>query len=444
MPTRRSLRLRLTGIAAVGAAVVMSIASLAMFLVLTSRLDTALSTELAVRAADVKAELRSGLVVSLGGPLRTQVLDEAGSVLLPAGDAPLVAADRVLDLGPEAELDGSGQRLLVRRVATSDGERLVVVSGSTASIRQARNQLLTVLVVAGPLVLVAVIGSAWVLTGAALAPVRRLTRRAATISAADPGERLPEPGTDDEIAELAATLNRMLDRITQAVQHERSFIDNASHELRTPLAVLRGELELLGRQLSTTEPAVAAGVASALEETDRLTRLAEQLLVLARIDAGESAEVFGTASCSLDGIARGVTTRFRDLAADAGIAVEAHLTGECRVALDPNSCERIVTNLVGNAVRYAHATVAVTVRRRSGRVELVVADDGDGFPAAILERPFERFVRADPDRHGTGLGLAIVAGLVEAGGATAALGNGGAMGGAWVRVELPVDADHSH
>ena len=334
---------------------------------------------------------------------------------------------------------------MIRRVATADDDRLVVVAGSTASIRQARNQLLAVLAVAGPLVLVAVTGSAWALIGAALAPVRRMTRRAATISAAEPGERLPEPGGDDEIAELAATLNRMLDRITESVQHERSFIDNASHELRTPLAVLRGELELLGRELSSeTESALAPGVASALEETDRLTRLAEQLLVLARIDAGESTEVFGAASCSLDVIAGSVARRFGGLAADAGIAVDARLTGECRVALDPDSCDRMVTNLVGNAVRYAHASVLVTVTSDDGRIELVVADDGDGFAPTICERPFERFVRADPDRQGTGLGLAIVAGLAEAAGGAATLGNGDSLGGAWVRVELPAVDKHSH
>lgn len=443
MPPRRSLRVRLTGIAALGATVVSLVAAAAMFVVLTSRLDTALSTELAVRAADVEAEIRSGSVVSLGGPLRTQVLDGSGTVVLPVGDEPLVAPDRVRGLASGTELDGPEQRLLVRRVATAAGERLVVVAGSTASIRQARNQLLLVFAVAGPALLVAVVGAAWVLTGAALAPVRQMTRRAETISVAGPGERLPEPDGDDEIADLAATLNHMLDRISRAVQHERSFIDNASHELRTPLAVLRGELELLGRDLpSTAQPEVAAGVSSALEETDRLTRLAEQLLVLARIDAGESTEVYGSPTCSLDSIAGAVARRSAGLVADSGIEVVAHLTPKCRVDLDADSCERIVTNLVSNAVRHAHASVLVSVTAIDGWLELVVADDGPGFATAVLEQPFERFVRGDADRQGTGLGLAIVAGLAGAAGGSATLGNGHRLGGAWVRVLFPTGPPH--
>ena len=436
-PARRSLRLRLTGIAAAGAALVLAAGAIAMYVVLTSRLDAALSTELGVRASDVEAELSSGTVVSLGGPLRTQVLDDSGAVLAPAGESPLVDPVRAVAVEAREEFDEDDQRVLVRRVPTGDGDRLVVVVGSTSSISQARNQLALVLAVAGPVVLVGVTGSVWVLTGAALAPVRSMTRRARTISVAEPGERLPEPGGDDEIAELASTLNRMLDRITESVQHERSFIDNASHELRTPMAVLRGELELLGtevRALGDTPAAVTDGIASALEETDRLTRLAEQLLVLARIDAGDSRT---SAPCRLGEVAATVAARLGPAATDRGVVVTVAVDGPDEVAVDPDAAGRIVTNLVGNAVRYATGVVAVTVAEGPDGVRLVVADDGPGFAATVLDRPFERFLRADPNRQGTGLGLAIVAGLADAAGGSASLGNESSLGGAWVRVDLP-------
>ena len=436
----RSLRARLTLIAALGAVVVLSVGSGVLYVVLTTRLDQALSTELAVRAGDVEAELAAGAAVSLGGPLPTQVIDaSSGAVVAPRGEAALptpeqLTAARAAD---DVEFDEGDQRLLVRSVVDEEGEdRLVVVAGSTASISQARNQLLAGLAVAGPLVLVGVTASAWMLTGAALSPVRSMTRRAASISVADPSERLPEPSGDDEIAELAETLNGMLDRITASVQHERAFIDDASHELRTPIAVLRGELELAAAALRRGDDAdeVVAGVDSALEETDRLVRLAEQLLVLARIDAHELSEIREPVVRDLRAVVEGVVDR---ISLPVGIWVDVDVDPNAVPALDRDSLDRLLTNLVSNAARFADTTVTVTVTEIADRVVIAVADDGPGFPPPVLAQPFDRFVRADPHRTGTGLGLAIVNATARASDGDASLGNGGPLGGAWVRVDLP-------
>ena len=176
---------------------------------------------------------------------------------------------------------------------------------------------------------------------------------------------------------------------------------------------------------------------SALEETDRITRLAEQLLVLARIDAGELAEVQGSVVHDVGAAVDQILAR---TAVPPSLAVEVQVEQGAEPALDADSLDRLLTNLVSNAARFASSTIEVKVWRRDGRVTMTVADDGPGFPERVLERPFDRFVRADPARAGTGLGLAIVGSTARAARGEVALGNGEALGGAWVRVTLPAAA----
>jgi signal transduction histidine kinase len=262
-----------------------------------------------------------------------------------------------------------------------------------------------------------------------------MASEAETISAARIGRRLPQPAGNDEIAELGRTLNAMLDRIKAAVARERSFIDNAAHELRTPIAVLRGELELA--ELETDDPpVVAASLRSALEEADRLTRITEDLLTLARADAGEL--VPGTASTDLLASAR---------SAVQGLPHRPEVTIEVRgeptvVRGDPEWIGQMIRNLVVNGERYARSRVVVTTTSAGGHSRLVVADDGPGFPPELLLRAFDRFARGEGPRSeasgGAGIGLAIVASLVHALGGTVTASNGGPLGGACVEATLPV------
>ena len=263
----------------------------------------------------------------------------------------------------------------------------------------------------------------------------RMTNEAERISLSEPGRRLPLPPGRDEIAQLGRTLNDMLESIEASFARESAFVDDASHELRTPLAVLRGELEL-----ALAQPGDAAETAetlrSALEETQRLQRLADDLLVLARTARGERAEPRG--NVDVRAIADVVAGRLSGVSAGpqvvvVGDAAPAQIAGE--------DLDRVLTNLVGNARRFARREVRIEVSHRGDTTEVTVADDGPGFPRALLPIAFDRFSRGDSARGrkagGAGLGLAIAAALVEANGGTISAGNDGSPGGALVIVQLP-------
>ncbi len=292
-----------------------------------------------------------------------------------------------------------------------------------------------VLGLGGPLLVTGVALAAWLLTGAALRPVGRMTRRAATFSLDEPGVRLPQPPGRDELAALGHTLNDMLRRLSATLAHERAFVDNASHELRTPLAVLRGELELLRVDLlDAGQDDSVAGVDSALEEVDRLARLASDLLVLARVDAGVIDRADATAAAD---IVREVAER---LAATSPVEIRTDLDETVLVPLGPDALTQITTNLVANALRFARHEMAVRLDRDdTGKARLTVDDDGPGFDPAIIDTAFERFVTADAARagEGAGLGLSIVEGIVSSIGGRTRAHNGGSLGGASVRVTLP-------
>jgi signal transduction histidine kinase len=328
-----------------------------------------------------------------------------------------------------------------RLLAKSDdvnGQTYVVVTGvDLRALHATTGRLVTILAVAAAALAAIVAGGAWLLIGAALRPVHRLTAEADEISRVDVARRLPDPGTDDEIGELARTLNAMLARLAVSFERERAFVDDASHELRSPLAVLQTELELA---LSGPASPVAqrAALVSALEETRRLVQLAEDLLVLSRASAGQ----LPTRHTALDVAAVARTAVERLVGSRSGVSMQ--VTGAANAVTDPDRLEQILTNLLTNALRYAHSEVQVDVRVTDGQAELVVADDGPGFAQDFVPRAFDRFSQSDPARSraasgGSGLGLAIVAALCASLGATVVATNEGPDGGALVRVTLPAD-----
>jgi signal transduction histidine kinase len=260
-----------------------------------------------------------------------------------------------------------------------------------------------------------------------------MRREAEAVSAAEPGRRLPLPPGDDEIVRLGTTLNTMLDRLEGALARERRFVSDASHELRTPLASLRTELELaLRRPRPAAE--LEAALRSAAEETERLSRLAEDLLVLARADGGGlpvHPERLPAAQLMAE-----VRERYAAQAARAGGAIEIE-AGQVEVVADRLRAEQALGNLVENALRHGRGRVRLLARRANGRVELHVQDQGPGFPPEFLDSAFDRFTRADSSRQGpgAGLGLAIVEVIARAHGGTAHAAN--LPQGADVWVELP-------
>jgi signal transduction histidine kinase len=329
------------------------------------------------------------------------------------------------------------------RVLALDAHGSVVVLARSLEPREETlRRLLHELMIAFPLALLLAAFAGYALAAGALRPVEAMRRRAAAVTASRPG-RLPVPRSRDEVSRLASTLNDMLARLEAALQHERRFVSDASHELRTPLALLRAELELaLRRPRSAAELELA--VRSAAEETERLSRLAEDLLLIARADQGAlpirretvpAAEVLAT-----------VAGRFGLRASAHGQIVEVEPT-DAMLDADPLRVEQALGNLVDNALAHGGAVVTLGARERGGVVELHVTDDGPGFPEDFVERAFDRFSRADDarGRGGTGLGLSIVALIAAAHGCAAGASNR-PTGGAdvWLGVPAAPGSSVSH
>jgi two-component system, OmpR family, sensor kinase len=377
-----------------------------------------------------------------------EVLDPAGHVLDSSpviGDAELLDPGQLqaairgpifVDRGPLPGLD-EGSRLLAVPVATPDGKRIVVVGASTADTEDAQTDLSQLLLLGLPAALILASIAGYGVATAALRPVEAMRARAEEISTASPDERLPVPATRDEVARLGETLNEMLARLGDALERERAFVADASHELRTPLAILRTELELaLAEGRSPDE--LRAALASAAEETDRLTQLSEDLLTIAQTERGELplrveplrlADAFAT-----------VERRFSRRAGEAGRRIELGEGGETRLVADWLRLDQAIGTLVDNALRYGGGTIGLSARHAGDAVEIHVTDEGPGFPPAFLDRAFERFSRAPGVREGgSGLGLAIVATVAEAHGGAAHAANR-PQGGAEVWLVIPLSS----
>jgi signal transduction histidine kinase len=439
VPSRRlrpgTLRVRIIQAYALGLVLVVAAVTVLTYLLVAGRLRAAVAEDLAVRlsdlrgvpAGDVPADpyaqlLRGGRVVAHspaapGGP----VLEEAQLARVADGDS---VVSRVPGLRGEALLVGE------RR---PDGD-LIIVGASLAASQHATDQALGILLGAGLVLAAASVVGVNRLVNAALKPVAELTREAAAITATAADRRLPEPGGTDEIAELARTLNGMLDRLDVAYRRERAFVDDAAHELRTPVAVLRAELEL---GLDGDEAEARRALRAALVEADRLGRLATDLLVLARARAGDLRPERAPVDVTLQ--IREWAGRIAEL---TGLTV--HVSGsEIVASVDPARLEQVISNLLRNAAQAGARTVAVRVRDAAGGgVTVTVDDDGPGFPADVLPVVFDRFTRAASartrgDDTGAGLGLAIVDEIARAHGGRAEAFNESGLGGARVRVVLP-------
>jgi signal transduction histidine kinase len=328
-----------------------------------------------------------------------------------------------------APLDGESARLFANPV-NAQGRRLIVVVGASLETRDdALVTLRNELVVGGPAALLLASLLGYLVAGAALRPVERMRARAAEISANRLDERLPVVRSRDEVSRLGETLNAMLARLETSLERERSFVADASHELRTPLAHLRAEVELaLERPRERVE--LEDALRTVAGETDRLSQLAADLLLLARADEG------GLPLRLDEVVARevmnGVATRYARRAADAGRAIE--VGGDVTVHVDRLRIEQALGNLIDNALRHGAGTISVAARAEKDLVVLEVRDEGGGFPEGFERRAFERFSRGEESRTspGAGLGLAIVAAVSEAHGGTATIGHG-----ASVSISLP-------
>jgi signal transduction histidine kinase len=303
-------------------------------------------------------------------------------------------------------------RLLVDPVEVS-GQRLVLVVGTSLEDRRdALVQLAALLGIGGPVALALTSLAAWLLAGALLRPVEQMRQEADAISISEPDRRLPVPDREDEIARLGRTLNSMLERL-----------NDASHELRTPLAILKAELDFALLRDRTPEE-LRATLGTAAEETDRVVRLAEDLLVLSRARRGRL-EIHRqrTSMASLIGE---TCQMHRRRATAVGVRIEFSVTDH-EVSIDPVRVRQAVENLLDNALAHTPRGGVIRVRetREDGLVRIVVEDTGPGFPGGFLERAFEPFARGaqnDGD-GGAGLGLAIVQAVARGHGGSAVAEN---------------------
>jgi heavy metal sensor kinase len=234
-------------------------------------------------------------------------------------------------------------------------------------------------------------------------------------------ERLFVPPQDDELARLARTFNELLDRLEVAHSTQQRFLADASHELRTPLTVLRGEIEVALRRERSGDD-YREVLQSAREEIERLSRLTENLLALARADAGEG--IAAREQVDLSALAHEVARKLAPLSGLTGVTLAVEATQPVTVTGDSVALERVLTNLVENALRYSPRgeNVTVAVARETEAVVLRVRDTGPGIAPEHLPHLFERFYRVDKARSrehgGAGLGLSIVKALIEAHGGT--------------------------
>jgi signal transduction histidine kinase len=419
-----------------------------------SSLDSALNQSLRSQAADVAAlaqqsdsgltEARLNGVVGPNGQV-AQIIDARGRILdqtpgLPSRPlitpAALAGGHGGVPVVSDAQAATDQPVRLLAAPVRAQGQRLVVVVGQPTQQRdRALSDLTDVLMLGGPAALLLASLAGFALTGAAFRPVEAMRRRAATISATDLDSRLPPAGGNDELGRLGRTLNEMLERIQRSVVRERTFVSDASHELRSPLAALRTELQLMARDRPTGH-ALQIATGSAIEETDRLGRLADDLLLLTRADHHGFAlrkEIVAAAD-----LFRAVIERARRGAPPAGLRITVSDPGATRVHADRDRVEQALDNMLANALRYAGAEIEMTARVWEESIELHVLDDGPGFPTDFLPQAWERFARADAARtdDGAGLGLSIVRTIAELHGGHASVANR-PTGGADVWITLP-------
>jgi heavy metal sensor kinase len=378
-------------------------------------------------ARDVSATVLSGDAAA------SQVLTPTRRVVVSYGDrvatAPMLAPgelSRVL-AGRRVRRTvtlGAGRehfRIVARATTRGIYPRVVVVGESLATVDRSVHRLLMLLLLACPAAVAATAVGGWWLARRSLRPIHRLIADAGRIGIDRLDERLPVPGTGDEVAQLAATLNTMIGRIEAGVDEQRRLVADASHELRTPLAAMRAELDVSLRA-DDLDPQAQDVLRSTREEVDRLSHTVDGLLTLARADQG--ALDLQVHPLDLAVVAGDTVERLRELARVSDVRLEARLE-PAPARGDAAWLGQAVANLVDNAIKFSPAGTTVTVSTATEADEAIVRvlDAGPGIPTDAREHVFDRFRRVDASRTratgGSGIGLSIVREIARAHGGRA-------------------------
>ncbi len=401
-------------------------------------LAEAADTRLEAAVAATAPQVAAGRPVTSqpGGDVTVRVLDRAGT---PSDGGPrpqLSPADlrRLLAGQPAETTDGRSDptRWSGRVVTIPDGsQRLVTAAADLVGYRGIVYRSVVLLSLAGAVAAAAVGTAGWAAARAALRPVARMRAAAAGLP---PGQRLPVPAARDELRDLAEALNELLDRRDTAAERLRRFTGDAAHELRSPVAAIRAQAEVASMH---PHPELATDVAA---ESQRLSALLDDLLALARADAGERLPV---EPVDLGEAARQAVARL-DVEVRSAVRIVAPSAAVVHAA--PSDAGRVLDNLLDNAARHARHSVRVAVLAGSGAVRVLVDDDGDGVAPEHRDAVFDRFHRVQPERDrssgGTGLGLALVAETVRRYGGVARVGDA-PTGGARFEIRWPVGGSPS-
>ena len=450
-------------------AAVVTLVGLVLFLLL-AKASTAVVARTLTHALDSElaaAVTAAGPAVTAGRPapprppgdeIRVRVLDRAGTPVDGGGPAPLSASDiRRLLAGQaiwtgrsatsESGRPGGATRWLGRVVSAPDGTpRLVVAGAESVAHAMLVGRTAVALLVAAVLAALAMGAAGWVAARCALRPVARLRQAATELPA---GERLPRPVARDELRALAEALNDLLGRRDAATERLRRFTGDAAHELRSPVAAIRAQAEVA---VTHPDPDLAgATLADIAAQAQRLSALLDDLLTLARSDAGERlpAQPVNLAEMARDAALRVTQGEVAAASRVARGTVTVRVTAAAPAVLHaaPSDVARVLDNLLANAVRHARSTARVMVLPGADEMRVLVDDDGDGVPVEHRELVFDRFHRVQDDRDrgagGTGLGLALVAETVRRYGGTTRVGQA-PDGGARFEVHWPVGQVRVH
>jgi signal transduction histidine kinase len=427
MAVLRSVRFRITALAAALVALVLVGAGALLLAVqqrqLTEQLDETLAQRVGgVIESDVGDGTAPQMLANLSGDDtvvqvfatdgRILAATENASALDPISVVPSAGRDVVRSVD-DIPIEDDSYRVLARLVSDARGERVVAVAANTDDMQEVLRDLRTALALVIPLATVLLAGAVWWLVGRTLRPVDAIRREVAGLELDDLDHRVPERGSGDEIDRLAVTMNAMLQRLDEAAERQRRFVADASHELRSPLTRMRTALDL---ERADPETDLAATHRALVEEVDRLSALVDDLLHLARSDAARGP--VSRRSLDLDDIVMQEVVVLRDR---GDVAIDTEAVSAANVDGDPGELRRVVRNLGDNAIRHAAHAVAFGLHERDvdGRAEavLTVTDDGPGVSREEAETIFDRFARLDDararDTGGTGLGLAIARDIVE-------------------------------
>ena len=306
-------------------------------------------------------------------------------------------------------------------VRATSGDYRIELGVSIAPIEEALDRLLDLLALLLPVLIVCAAAGGYWLVSWALRPVDRLSQTAEQMSLQNLSLRLPVLPSGDALERLSSSFNTMLGRLRDSVQTSRRFLADASHELRTPLTVIKGELEELTRGSHLTDGDLGERIGSVLEEVARLEHLVSGLLVLSRLDAGETQGIW--VDVDLAELTLNTAEHMQLMAVDRGVEIDVSELQKAVIQGDRARLKQIIVNLLDNAIRFTHRGGTVSLRTAADNAGSVleVADTGVGIPPAAIPHVFDRFFRVDEARSredgGAGLGLAIVKSICLAHGA---------------------------